>query len=245
MSKDIEDLSLIGKNYTEKPIFVNNLTTIPYVELFDLNFTIKNEIIKKEILISCNFKKLTPEFLKLINQISKFWLEVNGKKLHLNYFAGTGGRITDCLYGCQKSVNNKYSDSKIHLSDKTYDDYMSSKAKCYIAFDSYPYAGFTTILENIKLKIPTIVLKGNEVVNRFPIFIYEKLNLTELIVTNFEEYYNLAIKLLTNDCFYKEMKNKLEKNNINNFFNQIDCEESFISAFESKINDYELQTLSK
>ena len=34
----------------------------------------------------------------------------------------------------------------------------------------------------------------------------DELNLTELIVTNFEEYYNLAIKLLTNDCFYKKMK---------------------------------------
>lgn len=236
MSPDIENKSIIRRNYTEFPLFVNNLTTVPKINNYVFN---KGEIKRNHIVLSCTFKKLTPDFISFLNRVSKKYDE----RLTFHFYTGPCNLITDCFQACSKVVASKNYDTVIEISNKSYDDYMKSKSECYMAFDSYPYAGFTTILENLKIGLPTIVYKGNEVVNRFSTFIYNKLGLRELIVGSYDDYEILALNLLTNKQFYNDVKRKIENIDLDKFFEDINCDESFDLLFKKLINEYENKTL--
>lgn len=236
MSSDIEDVEYINKNYTEQPLFVNKLTTNPITPSFDLINIDKKD---NHICLSCTFKKLTPQFMKMLNDVSIIWNKNNNNKLVYHFFTGPCGYLIDSttlLDGCVKNENYEY---VMEYSTKSFDNYMSVKGMCYLAFDSYPYAGFTTILENLRLKLPTIVYEGNEVVNRFPSYFYKNMNLEELIVKSYDEYIDLAIKLLTDKDFYNKIKNKIDNINVDDYLKDIYDEESLINSFLHLVDDFE------
>lgn len=248
VSKDVEsddariDLhTKLMTNYTETPIFIDNLTTVPLISngqdfLIDKNK--KNS--KREILVSCTFKKLTPHFLQLIERISKKWLDETGTKLKINFYVGPCGFINDSYYGCNRVVESSYYDHEIHLSTKSYEFYLECKSNCYLAFDSFEYAGFTTILENVKIGVPTVVLDGLQVVNNFPKFIYKKLRLDEDLVTrSFDEYYEKCVRLLMDDNYYHTVREKIINVDFRKFYDDLDYEPSMIKAFENLIHEKE------
>ncbi len=240
ISDMIENMDKININYTENPILCNYLTTKPIVSLVgDINFNQKN---KFEILLSCTFKKLTPQFMNLLEKIA---IKIKNKfntKVKYHFFTGPCAFLMDSYFLTNEIVKNDNYEHEIHLSNKDYNSYMITKSKCYIAFDSYHYAGFTTILENIYLKIPTIVWKGDEVVNRFPYYIYKLLDLEELIVENEEQYIEKAIFYLENDTEYDKIYNKLKSFDYNNFIEKNNYEESLIQSIKNIIlnNNFEL-----
>jgi hypothetical protein len=182
-------------------------------------------------------------FLQLIERIGKKWLDETGNKLKINFYVGPCGFINDSYYGCDCVVESKYYDHEIHLSTKSYDFYLECKSNCYLALDSFEYAGFTTILENVKIGVPTVVLDGLQVVNNFPKFIYKKLGLEQDLVTrSFDEYYERCIRLLMDDSYYQSVREKVINVNFSKFYDDLDYESSMIKSFETLIHEKETKS---
>lgn len=235
VSKDIECLKYIDINYSEKKIYVNGLTTIPMY----FPFTSYNSVHKQDntILISCNFKKITPQFLNTIKVICKKYYINYKKKLLIKFFPGHSRKYKysdDC---CDKCIESEYYDYVfIFLPDNEL--YMREKYTCKLALDSYPYGGCTTILENINLHIPTIVYAGNEAINNFPRYIYTFFNLDELIVYSYDEYISLAYKLLTDQAFYNAIYKKIKSVDLT-LLQSVNIKDSILSSFNKLIEEYE------
>lgn len=237
MSPDIENIDRIKMNYTENPLFVNKLTTNPITPSFELPEKVEKK--NNHICLSCTFKKLTPDFIYMLNCISIKWNKENNNKLVYHFFTGPCGFIIDSTTLLDSTVKSNNYDSIMEYSTKTFDNYMATKNICYLAFDSYPYAGFTTILENLRLGLPTIVYEGNEVVNRFPSYFYKNMDLEELIVKSEKEYIDLAIRLLTDKEYYNSVKEKVDNIDVDKYLENIYDEESLINSFIGLIDNYE------
>lgn len=236
MSPDIENIDKIKDNYTEEPLLVNKLTTNPITPSFDV---INTEKKYNHICLSCTFKKLTPYFMKMLDDVAVLWNNTNNEKLVYHFFTGPCGFVMDSTTMLGNIVDSKNYKYSMEYSVKTFDDYMTAKNMCYLGFDSYPYAGFTTILENLRLRIPTIVYEGDEVVNRFPSYFYKNMGLDELIVKSYEEYIDLAIRLLTDKEYYNILKNKINNIDVDKYLEDIYDEESLVNSFVGLINQYE------
>ena len=242
VSKEIEKLDCIEDNYSEKPIFIEGVTTIPIITDFTIDYNNPNK--NNYILISSNFKKITPQFLETIRKIGRIYYSKYNQKLLLNIFPGHSRNFKNREVCCDRCIESNYYDHRF-LGIPNYNEYMQTKYSCRVAFDSYPYGGFTTILENLKIHVPAIVYEGNEAVNNFPSYFYKKLDLTELIVYSYEEYIELAIKLLTDDDYYTGILKKIKNINFDSFFNNLTNEIQIEKSFTDLIQQYEYENTNK
>lgn len=224
MSNEIE--KNIEKYYTEKPILLKGLTTYPDLEIKDFKLDNKPDPVRNYILISSTFRKVTPEFIDCIKSISKEYYHRNksNEKLIYNIYgewinqAAVGGiqwKGDDAsLMSLKHDIFNVPMSYEYHeyyfRYYPDYNDYMYERAKCRVSFDTYPYGGCSTIIENLKMQIPVIVYAGEETTSNFGSFIYNRLGLDELIVYSYEEYIELALKLLFDDDFYNQIIHKLK-----------------------------------
>lgn len=82
------------------------------------------------------------------------------------------------------------------------DDYNREMAKGDITLISYPFGGFTTVIDSIHLGIPVVTRRGNRGYNNFPAELLKKYNLNELIAYSEEEYVDKTVRL-ANDSRYR------------------------------------------
>jgi hypothetical protein len=234
-SNDIEKKEYITNNYSEKIINVKGLTTMPIYNTFkDYNIKEKQDT---TILISSNFKKITPYFRETIETICKKYYLTYKKKIFIKIFPGHSRKYNYTDESCNKCFNSNYYNYEfLYIPDC--DVYMKEKYKCKVCFDGYPYGGFTTLLENIKLHIPCIVYEGNEAINNFASYIYRFFNLEELIVYSFEEYIELGYRLLTDERFYNDIYIKLKSTDLS-LLKKINIKDSMLASFNELIQEYE------
>lgn len=237
VSNDIEHNFFKKELYSEEFIYVKGLTTIPKVDEFKINYNIpKND---NYILISCNYKKMNYLYLNNLKKICKNYFLKNNEKLHLVIFPGFT-KLSEINYSfdiCKMNMNSDFYTYSFEYIEN-FSEYMQTKYLCKISFDSYPYGGFTTILENLKLHIPTIAYEGVEAINNFPSYIYRLFDLTELIVYSYDEYIELADKLLNDTEFYNKIYNKIKNIDFSKLEN-IDVKNSFNSCFQEIIDRFE------
>tara|TARA_B100001093_G_scaffold412291_1_gene401913 strand:+ start:308 stop:3295 length:2988 start_codon:yes stop_codon:yes gene_type:complete len=240
-SKDIEKKEHVIDNYSEKLIYVDGLTTLPIYNNFNSYDTIEKE--DNIILISANCKKITPDFKEIIQTICKEYYLKYKRKIFIKFFPGHSRSYNYSKHCCDKSFDSNYYHYKFIFAE-TIELYMKEKYNCKIALDSYPYGGFTTILENINLHIPTVVYEGYEAINNFPKYIYNFFNLNELIVTSYNQYVDLVLTLLNNNQFYNNIYQKLKSIDLT-LLNKVNVKDSMLNSFNKLIEEQEDKMILK
>ncbi|MEA5617804.1 tetratricopeptide repeat protein [Cronbergia sp. UHCC 0137] len=93
-----------------------------------------------------------------------------------------------------------------------------------IYLDSYPFAGVNSLLDPLKVGLPTVVMEGNGfrfrlascLLRELKLPTQTSLSLTDLIAKNEAEYINLAINLGTNPQLREEYKQQIQQGMENN-----------------------------
>lgn len=83
---------------------------------------------------------------------------------------------------------------------------------CDFMIDPYPFGGCNTSFEAFSLNIPLVTQPSNMINGRFTYGFYKKMGFTDLIANSKEEYVNLCTRLVNNDEFNKNMRNKINNN---------------------------------
>jgi len=78
--------------------------------------------------------------------------------------------------------------------------------------DTFPYNAHTTCSDALRVGIPVLTLKGNSFASRVAASLLSAISLNELIVTNIEDYKNLAIKIYNEKNYLDEIKKKIAIN---------------------------------
>lgn len=209
-SRDVECAWSLENSYSEIPVLLSGLAAKPVIPPKRPRTSIYplHPATPIDILISWTFKKTNPAMMDCLKRIQ----DESERPVRYHFTVGPGAFLP-----CYKNVIEKivaeyqFRDYTIYISNKPYDEYLAFKASCHLALDCYPYAGFTTIYENLTQGLPTVVLEGNEAVNRMPGTILREFGLTNdgCIASSHEEYIRFAKELINNEDTWTRVCGKI------------------------------------
>lgn len=125
-----------------------------------------------------------------------------------------------------------------HLND--YDFYMSKLEEADMGMDCYPFGGFNTVIDQLYLKKPVVVLEGDRAYNRFASHTLRFLELNELITHSWEEYENVALNLINNDNYRQSIAKKITDENFDTMMRNSTDPSAFRRAIDYLIEKHEI-----
>ena len=194
-------------NYSEKVIYLNNCYQ-PNIDERDIS----KKILKKSDfnlpenkLIYCNFNtsyKITPEMFKtwmeILNKVpnSIFWIYSNNKSTEKNLI--------------KEAISNNINEKRIIFARRTnIQDHLNRIKLADVFLDTYPYGAHTSCSDALRMGLPLITIKGESFASRVSASLLNRVNLDELVVSDYESYKNLAIKIGENREYLIKLKKKL------------------------------------
>jgi predicted O-linked N-acetylglucosamine transferase (SPINDLY family) len=109
--------------------------------------------------------------------------------------------------------NNLIADNKIifipNLSRNGFNTLMRAGK---VLLDTIYFSGFNTPMQALGCGLPVVTLQGQFMRSRAATGILKRIHLEELIAKNSEMYIGLIYKLISDQEFYKEIKNKIKDN---------------------------------
>jgi protein O-GlcNAc transferase len=99
------------------------------------------------------------------------------------------------------------------------EDHIERLKHVRLALDTRIYNGHTTTTDALQCAVPVICLEGEHFASRVSMSLLKNLKLEDLVASSYEDYVTLSKKLLTNDSYYQQIKNKLtDEGNIKEFY---------------------------
>lgn len=220
-------------HYNEKLILMDSLSTYYYepIQMFcgdnfefkkrgDIGLPFKNTDNIYWCMQSCF--KLTDEFEKLIGQIIK-------KDSNSIILLSSG--IPMCTSQIMRIKKNLGVDDKPELEKRIKIYPALNKNNFYnfikisdILIDPYPFGGCNTTLEGFNFDKPVITMPSDYINGRFTLGFYNKMiddsinnenvkpkYLQNMIVTNFDDYLKLALKLTSDKEYYNNVSNEIKQ----------------------------------
>ena len=203
-------------NYSEKLILMDSLSTFyisPHKLFIELNEDCKDKKMKTkeelgfkstDNLYAClqTFYKINPEFENCMARILE--LDPNGIILLSNtypYCRSHLARIRQTL-GEAKLCRIRFYGS---LEKSEFLNLVSVSSVC---LDPFPFGGCNTSYDAFDYNVPVITMPSDFLHGRFTYGLYKKMGLQECIVSNVEEYAQLAAKIAINE----KLRHKINRN---------------------------------
>ena len=101
---------------------------------------------------------------------------------------------------------------KIHfVNSLSHQNFMGLINCCDVMLDTYPFGGCNSSLEAFALGKPVVTQPAKLINGRFTYGFYKKMDISDLIVDNKDDYIKLAVKLGTNKEYNKKMSDKIKE----------------------------------
>lgn len=91
------------------------------------------------------------------------------------------------------------------------DEYMASYSQVDILLDTFPYTGATTTCEGLYMGVPSVTIKGKNIVSRQCASILNSLGLDQCIAINPEDYIHKAIELSSDITALNDLRQNLRQ----------------------------------
>jgi predicted O-linked N-acetylglucosamine transferase (SPINDLY family) len=202
------------KNYSEKLILQNGLCTC-YVNPTEKYNFIKNRtfygLSKYDTIILCpqSLFKIDPNFDEVI-----FKILFNNPNSTLVFVDALNRKEKMCERWNDK-VKNKYKNVLRQIKfigNLTHELFCNLISLSNIMIDPYPFGGCNTSLEGFSLDIPIVTRPSKMINGRFTYGFYKKMGFYDCVANTDEEYVNITTKLLKNQIFFENVKQKINSN---------------------------------
>eukprot|EP00298_Acanthocystis_sp_HF-20_P017610 c21786_g1_i1.p1 GENE.c21786_g1_i1~~c21786_g1_i1.p1 ORF type:complete len:677 (-),score=155.68 c21786_g1_i1:33-1901(-) len=205
-SKDVELLSRIYENYSEKLVLVDGLGithTLPSYKPAD--FATKLHVLDKYgtkdiviINISWAPMKTTSESLRLLKLMSQNI--DSSKKVIFRLFAGmSDSQLMKEVF--QQEINEEFDLTNVKIEVQplySFEEYMEKLREGDLFIDSWPYGGCNTVMDALFLNIPILTMRGTRWHNRIGPAQLELIGLKDLVAENEEEFISKGATLINN-----------------------------------------------
>ncbi len=94
------------------------------------------------------------------------------------------------------------------------EDHLARYRLADVFLDTYPYNAHTTAADALWSGLPVVTLLGNSFASRVASSLNSAIGMPELIGKDLAEYEDIALKLVTDDDYNKQVKTKLQKNRL-------------------------------
>ena len=79
-----------------------------------------------------------------------------------------------------------------------------------VVLDTWPWSGWTTTLQALAAHVPVITLPGHDARSRFALGCYRKLNVSEFVARDVDEYVRIAFRAATDVAWREEILSRID-----------------------------------
>ena len=229
LSSELMENEESQKKYSEKLIKLKNLSIFYKEPIFDYNPDIAKKFNKKFINIS-----IMQSMFKLQPKDDEIFAAILTKHKNIIFNFLSGKQVADNNLLKKRILNkliNKSDISRINFlpraNQETFLNYIHNSD---FLLDSMCWSGGNTHIEAISIGIPVLTIEGLTLRQNHTCGILKRLDLSNLIAKDYQDYLTLVSKCITDQNFLIECKEKilLNKKKIFNDFEAINSLENFL-----------------
>ncbi len=194
--------------YSERLLLLPGMGVVPNIRDYEVRHITDDARDKETVYISCSAgsSKINYPFLLTLKKI----ISRANKKVVFRFFpnwsASKGGN-----YPAYKSdISEVLGDEHVEvIANKPYDEYMSLIEDCHFSVDSFPFGGYTTLVDVLFLQQIIVAWQGADAFHYYPQAVLESVGLQELIAEDEESYIELVLRIIADDTYRKSLHDKL------------------------------------
>ncbi len=209
-------------HYSEKLILLNGIG-FNYKVDENLKKIQSCEIKKNSIYIPQGIFKFLPKYDYLFGEILN-----QNQNITISFIKDKDPYYTNKFKDRLKKIKNikKNFDRLIFIEGMSQSAYYNELNKHKLILDTIGWSGGNTTMEALYLNKPVITIKGNNLRANHTFAMLKQLDLDILIAKDYKEYLYLVKKIMNDKDFYELIVNKINKNKLSIFNNNISLYES-------------------
>lgn len=119
------------------------------------------------------------------------------------------------------------------------EEYYQALSECDLVLDSYPFAGYTGIIDSLHTGVPIVTRCGERCFNRASQYVLGKAGLSELVAYDDEQYVDIACRMIDNADYRNEIKQRIDALNLDELLADTETPVLFKKAFDYIIQNHE------
>jgi hypothetical protein len=152
---------------------------------------------RKNLLLSDSVRVAVPwSAIKYNMPMFRCLKELQDAGAHLVFIPGSSINRYQASIPVRMSMLEYFGRNITIVPNLPYTEYMKVLESCHFAVDSYPFGGYTTIVDALWCGLPIVTLEGNQWFNRVASYLLRRVGLEELVTDSYKQYTMVAKSLL-------------------------------------------------
>jgi len=202
---DVEIRENPERNYSERLVLLPDCGAIHNLPLYKPAGRKKSA---PEFVVNCAWaaQKVNFRFCRVLQRI----IAESPTRLRLRLFVGSAPQQQANFLSFFRDIGSALRGAHAEIiSNHPYADYMALMEEGDISIDSFHFGGCNTIADSLFLRIPTVTWEGDKWYNRIGSQMLRMVGTPELIATSDDEYVQIIKRLIHDDDFRREIRDRL------------------------------------
>ncbi len=165
----------------------------------------KDDLLRVNCAWGCT--KINAPLLRLMREIR----DRSNKPMQFQFFPAWGLERYNAVIPFLQDIEAALGTAAHVYANRPYNDYMSCMENSALAIDSFPFGGYNNIVDSLFLRIPLVSFQGDRFYNRAASALLRKVDLEELIATNGDEYVEKTVRLINDDDYRHDVRDRIAK----------------------------------
>lgn len=235
--KDIEDISLAERHYSERLVLIPGLGLYPVFPSIPRPDSTTPES-DEPLRINCPWtaQKITWPLMEMLQEVLR---RSNRSICFVLYTGGVAG-FNNAMIPFAKDIWSVLGKENVRIMPiLTREQYYKEMLQGAFTLDPFPFGGFNTVIDALYLNRPIITLKGDIAYNRFCAGTLELVGLEELITTSGEAFIELILKMIHDESYRHALCEKTSRIDLAAVFSSTQDSSSLCRAIDYLIDNNE------
>lgn len=231
--RETEDLDLAQDHYSERLVTIPGCAQAPVPLDYKLSYP---SLPESPILINCTWsaQKINYEHLQRLKEIA----DRADNPVRFRFFPGGAG-LANSYIPLTRAIQEQLGADRVEvLPNLDFENYMKALECAHFALDAYPFGGYNTAVDLLSLQQPIVTMAGNRFYNNSTAYLLNRMDLSELVTQDSQEYVDLAVRMIDNADYRQRMRRRLKKADLANSLLSLEHVPAFVRAIEHLLKNH-------
>lgn len=234
---DVELVESFWDNYSERLVLLPGYGLINNKPDYQLRNILKQ---RSEIIVNCSWfsHKINYAMIGLMNQI----LKNCHRQVLFRFFVGGVESVLrkNGFIPFVKDMEALLPANSFEIvPGRSYEEYMMLMEEGDFSLEAYHFGGCNTVVDSLYLRQPIIAFEGKKWYNRIGSQLLRSTGLSELITDNPQDFASLTLRLIHDDVYRKNLRQKISTVNLETSIFQTESRHSFKKAIDYLITNHD------
>jgi len=231
---EMEPAENAEENYSERLVMIPGGAVFPTIPSYQPTHPEKSD---SEIVVNCvwNTAKCNWPLLMTLTKI----LDRTDRKVIFQFLPSMVPMRMNSYLAFKRDIESEVGPENVRVVPTHRDTYMQALEKGDFSIDSYPFGGFTSIVDALHVGKPMVTWQGNRAYNISASRLMRKAGLDELVATSEDEYVEKICRLIQDDEYRRQLAERIEKLDLQEALFDPKETEYFVKAIDYLMENHE------